>query len=185
MEPPISVPQPISDPPRASIVASPPEEPPGVSAGSSGCVVRPQRGLSVSHHYRCQQMMLYTSFEAGPTYHNALREVCLCDNDCSQFFQPRYQRSIRQCWCESPSNISKCRIKPSDIKLILYCYRHAMQGTYQTAVFSLEVIEVFCLRDGIVEADLCQAICLSSSAMCSLYERLTMRCNGYLAMCFI
>lgn len=51
MLPPMSVPNPKREPRSAKSAASPPVEPPGVSAGSRGLVVRPQRGFSVSAHY--------------------------------------------------------------------------------------------------------------------------------------
>lgn len=50
IEPPMSVPQPITEPPSDSKAASPPVEPPGVSFGLDGWVVKPQSGLSVSPH---------------------------------------------------------------------------------------------------------------------------------------
>jgi hypothetical protein len=51
IEPPMSVPQPIMEPWSARRAPSPPVEPPGVKFASSGLVVNPQRGFSVSHHY--------------------------------------------------------------------------------------------------------------------------------------
>lgn len=51
IEPPISVPQPIRAPDMANKAASPPDEPPGVSSGLPGYVVKPQSGLSVSPHW--------------------------------------------------------------------------------------------------------------------------------------
>lgn len=48
MDPPISVPQPISDPCMDSRADSPPVDPPGVNDGSLGLTVRPQSGLLVS-----------------------------------------------------------------------------------------------------------------------------------------
>ena len=50
MEPPMSVPQPTSEPRNESRAPSPPVDPPGVKAGFRAFVVRPNNGLSVSHH---------------------------------------------------------------------------------------------------------------------------------------
>jgi hypothetical protein len=52
MLPPMSVPQPTTVPRSERSVASPPVEPPGVNPGFFGWTVRPQSGLSVSHHFR-------------------------------------------------------------------------------------------------------------------------------------
>jgi hypothetical protein len=48
IEPRMSVPMPKATAPTATSTASPPEEPPQVSAGSSGLLLRPKRGPSVS-----------------------------------------------------------------------------------------------------------------------------------------
>ena len=50
MLPPMSVPQPTTEPCRASSVPSPPVDPPGVNSVFLGCTVRPNKGFSVSHH---------------------------------------------------------------------------------------------------------------------------------------
>jgi hypothetical protein len=50
--PPISVPQPTTEPCRERRDPSPPVEPPGVKAELPGWVVKPHSGFSVSHHYR-------------------------------------------------------------------------------------------------------------------------------------
>lgn len=56
MEPPISVPQPTNEPCNEIRAPSPPEEPPGVKSGFKGCVVSPQSGFSVSHHWKNEPM---------------------------------------------------------------------------------------------------------------------------------
>ncbi|MNQ24832.1 hypothetical protein D3C85_380370 [compost metagenome] len=47
MEPPPSVPSAMGQPPAATSATAPPDEPPGVSAGSHGLPVGPNTGLSV------------------------------------------------------------------------------------------------------------------------------------------
>src|SRR6185295_2392788 len=62
MLPPLSVPKPSGDPPKATIAASPPLEPPGVRPRSHGLFVRRNSGLSHSlNHISCGRFVLPSS----------------------------------------------------------------------------------------------------------------------------
>lgn len=124
-EPPISVPQPTREPCKARRAASPPVDPPGVKSGLRGFVVSPQRGFSVSHHFK----MLTNCFECVVciVYHDALRKIRLRNDYRSQVLQYLDHGGIICRWFPGHPNISQSCIHPFDIKLIFDCDWNSMK----------------------------------------------------------
>lgn len=128
IEPPRSVPHPISDPHIERRAASPPVEPPGLKDGSRGLTVRPQSGLLVSATCFCQLPKKPKNEQS--TYHNTLREVCLCDYDGAQSEHHAHYGGIFACRRERSANIPDCRVEALDIELIFERNRQSMEGPY-------------------------------------------------------
>lgn len=60
------------------------------------------------------------------TYHDALWQVRLRDDDRAHLFQGRHQNAILQSWSERSSNIAKGTVETSNIELIFQSHRNAM-----------------------------------------------------------
>lgn len=180
MLPPMSVPQPTTEPRKASSVPSPPVEPPGVKSVFLGCVVRPNRGFSVSHHYRrsvstrskeasrngCRAKHVVTKreFTLHPrdmprqfTHHDTLRQVRFGDDDSAHSPQERYQNTILLCRLECSPNVPERTVVPANIKLILQRHGHTMQRPHKASMFSEKAIQLTGLSQCIVKKYLSEA----------------------------
>jgi len=91
------------------------------------------------------------------TYHDALWQVGLGDDDRAHLLQKRHKYAVLLRRFEDAPNIPKRTIVALDIELILEGHGHPMKGPYQlTSLFEL-IIQRFGLSDRIVKKDLGKA----------------------------
>jgi hypothetical protein len=91
------------------------------------------------------------------TYHDALWQVRLGDDDRAHLFQGRHQNAILQSRVERSSNIAKGTVIARNIELIFQSHRYAMQRSDWASVRSKERVELTGLCDGILEQNLRKA----------------------------
>ncbi len=110
--------------------------------------------IHVSEYFRRQQRTI--------RYHDTLRKVRLCYDDCPERFQDLNNGSIPSSGLESSRDVSYRRIDTFDIELVLERDGHSMKRSDQFSLLLIILIESIGFFHGIVEEDLCQTVCLEA-----------------------
>lgn len=96
------------------------------------------------------------------TYHDALRQVGLCDDYRAQSFEDIDDSSITVSGTKGTSDIAKRRVQPFHIELVLERHWHSVKGTDELAILLSELIESSRLDYGVFKANFRQAVCLAN-----------------------
>lgn len=86
------------------------------------------------------------------TYHDALRQVRLCNDYRAQSFEDIDDSSIIVGGTKGTSDIAKRGVQAFYIKLVLERHWYSVKGTDELAILLSELIKSSCLDDGVFEA---------------------------------